>query len=90
MTQAVLVERDQIMAVETDLAAGHQGGWLEEPGDRVQERRLPAAGLAHDREELAARQLEVDVIDGNDVGTVAQVGHRQVADLKQRAGHGAS
>jgi hypothetical protein len=38
-----------------------------EAGDDPQRRRLPEPGRAEHREELAARDLEVDRVDGDDV-----------------------
>ena len=35
-----------------------------EPDDRAGERSLPAARLAHERQDLAAAHLEVDPVDG--------------------------
>jgi hypothetical protein len=39
---------------------------LLEPGDHPQRRRLAAAGGAEEREELARRHLEVEVVDGGE------------------------
>ena len=41
--------------------------WLLEPGDHPQRRRLAAARRAEQREELAAADLEVEVVDGHEV-----------------------
>ena len=53
-----------VLAVQDDLAAGRR----IEPGKQAEQRALPAAGRAHDRGELAARDLEVDAFE--DVHTV--------------------
>ena len=53
-------ERDEVDAVELDLA----GGGLEEPEDRPPEGRLAAAGLADEADRLAAPDIEVDAVDG--------------------------
>ena len=41
---------------------------LDEAVDHLDERRLAAAGSAEDRDELAARDLHVDVVNGVRVG----------------------
>ena len=51
--------------------------------DGVQQRRLAAAGLAHDGEELPTIEVEVHVLDGQHRSGVGGVGNRQVAHLEQ-------
>ena len=42
------------------------GGRAEQARDGEDQRRLAAAGLAHDGEELARGEVEVDIVDGDD------------------------
>ena len=42
-----------------------------EPGHAVHERRLARAGGAHDGGELAGREVDVDVVEGEDLGVAA-------------------
>ena len=49
-------------AVELDRA----GVWRLEAGDQAQQRRLAAAGGAEERDELAALDAELRVVDGLD------------------------
>jgi hypothetical protein len=41
--------------------------------EQLEERRLPAAARAHDRDELAASDGQVDAVDGADAGRAAGV-----------------
>ena len=52
-------------AVEADLAAGDAARRVDEPDDRRPGDRLAGAGLADHAEHLAARDLEADVVDGD-------------------------
>ncbi len=54
--ERVVVERREIGAVDEDLAAVGP----VESGDEVEQRRLADAGLAHDADELATCDLEVE------------------------------
>ena len=66
------------LAVEPDLA----GARLLQPGDDAQQRRLAAAGRADEDDELAVRDVEVDVVEHLDRAegfrdaAEAEVGHR--------------
>src|SRR5579884_2809752 len=66
--QLALLEQDEVAPLEEHAPADNLARQrrAEQARDRVQEGRLPAARLADDREELAARELEVDVVDGDD------------------------
>jgi hypothetical protein len=55
-----LLGREERPSVERDLA---RVGRLQ-PGDRAQRRRLPASGRSEQRDELALRDLERQVVDG--------------------------
>ena len=76
-------EVGDVAASDRDLAARH----VLETGDRAQEGRLAAAGRADERDELAVRDLQGDVVEREDV---AREGLRDVAklDLGHRAGYG--
>ncbi len=53
--------------------------------DREQHRRLAAAGLADDADELAGREREAHVVDGEHAAAVHQVLDRQIANVENRA-----
>src|SRR5205823_3193699 len=55
--------RGHVSAIQQDLA----GRGLLEPGDEAERRRLAAARGPQEREELAARDIDVDPVDGDDV-----------------------
>src|SRR5579875_2188321 len=64
----------------------------EKLGDGEQERRLAAAGLADDGEELAAAHVEADVVDRDHRAALqqvlgGQVAHRQDGAVSWLAGH---
>ena len=42
-------------------------GHLLQPGECAKQRRLPAAGRADESDELAVRDLERDVVEGDDI-----------------------
>src|SRR5229473_235991 len=56
------------------------GGGLQ-PGEDAQQRRLAAPGRADDREELAARDVERDIVDGDQ----AAEGLDEITDADRRA-----
>ena len=56
-------EIGHVAPADRDRAAGH----LLEPGDHAQQRRLPAAGGPDESDELAVRDLERDVVEGDDI-----------------------
>ena len=58
------LERDQISAVEANLAAGDEPAPREQPHDRHRGHRLAAAGLADDAHRLARFDLEAQAVDG--------------------------
>jgi hypothetical protein len=68
-----------VAPVEQDASIGR----LLEAGDEAQGRRLAAARRAEQREELAAGDAEVEVIDRRHVGEVL----RQFDQLNLAAGH---
>ena len=56
-------QADDVAVAEEDAALGR----LLEAADHAQRRRLAAAGRPEQREERAARDLERDAVDGDDV-----------------------
>jgi hypothetical protein len=60
LLEALRAQADDVDAVEGDLARRR----LEQPQQRAAERRLAAAGLAHEAERLAAPHVEIDAVDG--------------------------
>ena len=64
LLQRRALEGDHVDAVEADLARGR----LEQPQQRASERRLAAAGLADEPDRLAAMDVEIDAVDGLQLG----------------------
>ena len=73
--------------MEDDVSSGDDGGGLEQALHAVRERRLAAPALAGESEDLAALQLEGDVLDGGD-GRVDVIHDGEVAHGQQWFGHG--
>jgi len=73
VSQLALVERDHVAPGEGHASGGELGRWGQELRDREEERRLPAAGLADDREELPGCDLEIDPVDRAHVSRVGEV-----------------
>ena len=73
----VLVGR--VLAVEQDAAVGR----VLEAGDDAQQRRLAAARRAEQRDELAGRELEADIVERDEVA-------ERLADVADFDAHGAS
>jgi hypothetical protein len=92
--EALPREPDQLLAAELDRARRR----LEQLDDGSAERRLAAAGLAHEAEGLALVEGEADVVDGLDARDLAVEEEPgldrevldEVLDLKERItlGHG--
>src|SRR5712691_5646105 len=68
---------------QVDLDRSGGGGF--QPGEDAQQRRLAAPGGADDSEELAARDVERDIVDGDQ----AAEGLDEIADADRRARRGA-
>ena len=75
-----------VAALEEDLPAGMaRGGVGQQPHDRLRGDRLARAGFAHQRERLAALQLERDAIDDRLASLALREGDGEIADLEQGA-----
>lgn len=72
-------EVDHLGPVEPD----PPGVRADEPGDRIDERRLPGAVGSDQADHRAAVDIEIDGV----VGTHPAVAHGQLANLEQRHGH---
>jgi hypothetical protein len=75
---AVGTGRVDLATVEDHAAAGRP----EQPGDDVQHRRLAAARVADQRDEFAARDLEVDAVEHPVLGAALALEHH--VDPRQR------
>ncbi len=64
LLQRLPLEADHVDAVEADLACRR----LEQPQQRASERRLAAAGLADEAYRLARIDVEIDAVDGLELG----------------------
>src|SRR5262249_15153306 len=53
----------QVLAVEPDGAGDDAPRWLDQPHDRLRDRRLAAAALPDDAQRLAARDAEAHAVD---------------------------
>ena len=61
--QVALAEVTDVVAVDGDAAAGG----FDQAGQGAQQGRFPRAGQPHNHEALAAPDLEVDILDGDDM-----------------------
>ncbi len=77
-----LGQREQVGAIEDDIAGHPHVPPREQPHDRQRGHRLPAARLADQADDLTGRDVEVDSVDGDGVGfAAARECDAQVADL---------
>ena len=77
--------RDQVLAVEEDLAADLGAVPLVQAHDGHARHALARAGLAHDAERLATVDGEGQPVDGLHQAVVGREVHAQVADLEERS-----
>ena len=83
------VHLQDVVAPEEDLAAGDDRRRPQDPHDRLRDRRLAAARLAGEAEDLAVGDGERDAVDRDGVAATGDVLHVQVADVEDRTGrHG--
>ncbi len=68
------------LAAEPHLAAGDAAGRVDEPDHGEAGERLAGAGLADHAEDLAARDVERDAVDGGEEPASRGEGDAQVAD----------
>ncbi len=86
--QLARVEVEERLALEADLAVGRR----DQPQDDLAERRLAAAGLAHEAERLTFGDVEADPVDGANRAELADAEQAaadvevldEVLDLEQR------
>jgi hypothetical protein len=62
----------------------HPGGGPVDAGEQVQQRRLAAARPPYDRDELALRDLEAEVVNGDDLASAQWISLDGVADLYRK------
>ena len=86
---SLVVEVQQVAALELDAAAGDASGRHDEPDDRQRGHRLAAAGFADEPERFAAADRERHVVDGRGLAAVREREHRAEA-LDARARRAAS
>jgi hypothetical protein len=79
-----VVEIEQALAVERDLAAGAPGEPRQQPHDRERRDRLAGAGFADDGDDLAAADLEAQALDRTHGAARRLEMDVQVFDLQQR------
>ena len=91
---AVWLQRHEVTPVvalpEEDLAALDLPRLLHDPQDRAGHDALTAAGLAHDADDAAGRNVERDPVDGLHQTLRRVVVRREVADRQQDVGCRAS
>ena len=78
--QLLLALPDQVFAAEENAATGDRGRRAQDLNDAVRDRRLAAAGLARETEDLARDDRQVDAVDRDDVA----IGDVEIADLDER------
>ena len=65
-------------------AAFNPGARRQQPGNRQRQRALARAAFADDGEAFAGGDIEADILQRRHLAAVAAIGHRQIADRKQR------
>ena len=75
---------EHVATAEADLAAGDDGGRVQDAGDGVGDGRLAAAGFAGQADDLAGPDGEGDAVDGAHRALCGQVLDAQVADVEER------
>ena len=84
----LLVERDEVLAVEMDLAAGlDAAGRANEAEQRERGDRLAAARLADEPDRLAGADLEADAVDRAGDTVLGVEVRAKVANAKERLSH---
>ena len=75
----------QAAAVVGDVAARDDRRWPQQPHGAVGERRLAAAALTGEADDLAGMQRQVDVAHGADVAAFGAVDDAETADVQHRS-----
>jgi hypothetical protein len=78
------------LALQQDLTAGDAPGRLQQPNDGRPRERLARARLAHHAQHLARSDVKGDVVQRQQCAATGGELHPEVADFKQRGGHGFS
>ena len=74
-------------AIEQDLPTGHPAGWLQQADDGRAGERLAGAGFTHHAQDFARRDIEVDVVQGQQRAVAGGELDTQMFDFEQRGGH---
>ena len=82
--QLLPAQADQVLALEEDLPARDLRGLAQDLHDRVPGRRLAAAGLAGEADDLAGVDGEVDVVDRAHAPARDRVVDDELAELDER------
>src|SRR5262249_45882716 len=80
--QLALRHGRDVLVADVDVAAG----WRVEPGDQVEERRLPRPGRAHEGEEVALGDVEGELLQDADLLGAAGERLVQVANADEGPG----
>lgn len=86
--QPLVIEAEDVLSLEQDLAAADVGGRLVQPGHREGDRGLAAAGLAGEAEHLTRHDVKADRIDGAHVAALGDVVDAELAHRQQGLLHG--
>ena len=83
LADLLLADRNEVAAVQSDLAAGDEPAPRQQAHDRHRGHRLAAAGLADDAHGLSGLDVEAEAVDGVD-GAAAQANPGfEIVDLQQ-------
>ena len=81
---ALVVQADQLPALQADRACRRCGRRRQQPHDRQRGDALAAAGLADDRQRPAGLDAEVDAVDRREIAAVGGEDGAQAPHLQQR------
>jgi hypothetical protein len=82
--ETFLAPADEVLALEEDAAPGDAAGRAEDLHEHVRDRRLPAARLAGEPDDLALVHREVDAVDGARAAGAGAVLDHEPTQLEQR------
>ena len=83
VSHLLLVEGEQILAVEGDAAAHDFAGFLQQADDGIGFHGLTGTGFAHDAHHFVIAQVVADAVYGLDFARGGKEGDLQVLDLEQ-------